>query len=425
VPVYRNKDEIGEMTEAFSVFRDSMIERAEMQIEQNKARELKLRRQDEIDQLVGIFGNTMRGVFRRVSDTSATMSGTASTLFDNSSMTTEQTTVLTQEADETANTVASVSSAAEELTASIGEIQNRVEHSAEIANRAMNRAEAIGKSFGELLSASHEITSVVDLIKEIAGQTNLLALNATIEAARAGEAGKGFAVVASEVKELATQTAKATGQISDQVDAVQRTAKDVEDSMGEINQTIAEIHEVSASITDAVSGQQLATSEIARSVEVVATSARRVGDSIDVVRGSAEQGRDGARDVKDGADVLNQEATSLGSEVETFLTALSSKEDEDTFEIHDVSLAAEIHVAGKIHKTHVRRISTAFAIVAIQLPAEAGEPVTIQIDGIPEPVKARLAGSDAGGSQIQFPLDFDHISAMGEHLALLKRRRAA
>ena len=425
MPEVKGKNEIAEMISALRVFRENMQKRVEMQTQQAKDQELKSRRQDEVNQLVGIFGSTIRGVFDRVSSSSETMSQTALELSNSASSASDQAAVLNDEANETARAVTTVSSAAEELSASIGEIQRRVDHSADISNKAIECAQETSDSFSQLLEASQQITSVVALIQEIAEQTNLLALNATIEAARAGEAGKGFAVVASEVKELATQTAKATGDISEQVGAVQRTAKEAETNMATINTTIAEINDVASSIASAVSEQQVATNEIAQSVEVVAASARKVGESVAVVSGSADQSRDGATGVKAGADDVAQEARVLSTEVETFLGALGNQDDEDTFQIYDVNFSAGIDVGGKSYNGTVTRISSAAATVSVPVDAAPGTQLTVAMDGFPEPISGRLAACDGSESQIQFPLNLEHVAVMRDQIAQAIMRKAA
>ena len=236
---------------------------------------------------------------------------------------------------------------------------------------------------------------------------------------------KGFAVVANEVKELANQTAKATGEIGGQVEAVQRTAGEAEESMSVINETIREIHETAAGIAESVGQQQIATSEIARSIEMVASSAHRVGESVGVVSGSADLGRNSASDVKSGADEVSGEASVLSQEVETFLSALGNQDDEDTFRIYTVDLAAEVIIDGVSHSARVKKISTAAAHIDIRLNASAGSRLQIRIETFPDEISCRVAGSDGEGTQIQFPLNLEHIAQMRDVLELNQARKAA
>ena len=175
---------------------------------------------------------------------------------------------------------------------------------------------------GSLTAAGEKIGDVLRLISAIAGQTNLLALNATIEAARAGDAGKGFAVVASEVKELASQTAKATEEIAGQVTAIQSATTDCVSAIGGISDTIREISSIATTIAAAVEEQDSATREIARSVQQAATGTSEVSLNVAGASQAADQSRALADNVLVAAGQLNQQATTLFESVDTFLARL-------------------------------------------------------------------------------------------------------
>ena len=213
-----------------------------------------------------------------------------------------------------------VAAAAEELSASIGEISRQVSQSSEITGQAVvdaRRTDAIVRALAE---GAERIGHVVGLIISIAGQTNLLALNATIEAARAGDAGKGFAVVASEVKSLAQQTAKATEEIGTQVGQIQSATKEAVEAIRVITGTIEEVSSIAVSIAAAVEEQGAATAEIARSVQQTAQSARDVTVNIGDVSQAATNTGTAADQVLDAATDLSRQAERLTSEVDGFIT---------------------------------------------------------------------------------------------------------
>ncbi|WP_156958827.1 HAMP domain-containing methyl-accepting chemotaxis protein [Labrenzia sp. DG1229] len=425
IPEVKGKDEIAEMTQSIIVFRDGLVERHTMREEQERNRETTNRRRDELDQMIGIFGNTIRGIFKRMSDSSTEMSETAVTLTETSENSTSQATVLDKEASDTSSMVATVSSAAEELISSIQEIRRNADHSAEIAARASGRVEETKANFTELVTASDQITSVVDLIREIADQTNLLALNATIEAARAGEAGKGFAVVASEVKELAAQTARATGEISNQVGAVQRTAQSAEHSIGEIYGTVREINDVATSIASSVTQQESATSEIARSMETVSSSATRVRDSVSVMRQNSEDTASSSKLVQDGSSVVYDEAVLLGDEVETFLDAIGSRGDDETYRIYEVDWSATLEIDGRLINATTTKISSAYCTVNTKLNLAPGTPVMFACEELSMTIKARVAMVEGNCTTLQFPLNLDHISELKMLLEQMNLQAAA
>ena len=217
------------------------------------------------------------------------------------------------------NNVKTVASAAEELSSSIGEISRQVSQSTEIAGQAVDEEERGKEMIQGLVHATQKIGEVVALITDIAEQTNLLTLNATIEAARASNAGKGFAVVASEVKNLATQTARATEEISGQISGIQTATQGAVTSVSSIGDTINNINEITSSIAAAVEEQGAATNEIARSVEQVADGTNVVKSNIDGVTVNIAKTDAAATDMLEAANGLNQQAGQLKGRISEFL----------------------------------------------------------------------------------------------------------
>jgi methyl-accepting chemotaxis protein len=213
----------------------------------------------------------------------------------------------------------SVAVATEELSASVEEIGKRVRESNQIAEAAVAQAQQTDERIGKLSRAAQQIGDVVKLITAIAEQTNLLALNATIEAARAGEAGRGFAVVATEVKSLASQTAKATEEISNHISGMQGATEESVVAIKEIGATIGQISNIASSIAGAVEQQSTATQEIARSVQNVAEGTRQTAASImQVNRGATETGS-ASEAVLNSASTLSAESARLRAELDRFM----------------------------------------------------------------------------------------------------------
>ena len=213
----------------------------------------------------------------------------------------------------------SVAAATEELSTSVDEIGKRVRESNRIAEAAVVQAQQTDERIGKLSRAAQQIGDVVKLITAIAEQTNLLALNATIEAARAGDAGRGFAVVATEVKSLASQTAKATDEISNHVSGMQGATQESVAAIKEIGATIAQISNIASSIAGAVEQQSTATQEIAKSVQNVAEGTQQTAASImQVNRGATETGS-ASEEVLNSASTLSAESTRLRAELDRFM----------------------------------------------------------------------------------------------------------
>jgi methyl-accepting chemotaxis protein len=240
----------------------------------------------------------------------------------NNHATSEQTVAAATASSHASANVESVAAATEQLTASIGEIAKQVTRSAEIAGKAAEEARRTNTVVEGLASGTQKIGEVITLIQNIASQTNLLALNATIEAARAGEHGRGFAVVASEVKALANQTAKATEEISAQVQNIQNATGDAVNAIQAIVGTISEIDEISSQISTAVDQQGAATREIAGNVQQAATGTREVSDNIQSVTRASDEASVATGRLLDAANGLSSQSGRLKSEVDQFLGSL-------------------------------------------------------------------------------------------------------
>ncbi|WP_333825066.1 methyl-accepting chemotaxis protein [Pinisolibacter sp.] len=216
----------------------------------------------------------------------------------------EQATSAASASTQTSSNVQAVASGAEELAHSVSEISRQVVHALEITNGAVSQAEHTNTTITTLLAATQKIGEVVDLINSIAAQTNLLALNATIEAARAGEAGRGFAVVASEVKNLATQTSKATEEIGAQIAEVQSTTKEAVGAISGISQTIGRINEISTSIASAVEEQEAVTRDMSANMQVAAEGVETITRGMNEIATATRRVDDATRKVKEASRAL-------------------------------------------------------------------------------------------------------------------------
>ena len=285
-------DEVGDVARTALVFKENGLARIRMEREQKEAevRAAAQRRTDML-QLADGFERAVGEIVETVSSASTELEASAGTLTSTAERSQELTTVVAAASEEASTNVQSVASATEELSSSVNEISRQVQESARMASEAVGQARHTNDRVSELSKAAARIGDVVELINTIAGQTNLLALNATIEAARAGEAGRGFAVVASEVKALAEQTAKATGEIGQQISSIQAATQESVGAIREISGTIERLSEISSTIAAAVEEQGAATQEISRNVQQAAQGTQQVSSNItDVQRGASETG---------------------------------------------------------------------------------------------------------------------------------------
>ena len=317
------KDEIGEMARTVAVFRDAMIETDRLREEQAAVEgRQSAQRKSDMNRLADQFERDVGEIITLVSSAAGQLEASATTL-SRTAETVQTVSHHAADASSSASTsVHSVASASEELASSVAEISRQVDASSRIAGEAVDQAQKTDSRISQLSQAAAKIGDVVNLIKTIAEQTNLLALNATIEAARAGEAGRGFAVVAAEVKTLAEQTAKATGEISQQIADIQSATQDSVVAIKEIGTTIGRISEISSTIASAVEEQGAATQEISRNVQRAAEGTSQGAANIaDVQRGVTETGTASSQ-VLSAAQSLSNESGRLKREVGKFMESV-------------------------------------------------------------------------------------------------------
>ncbi|AUG53193.1 globin-coupled sensor protein [Thalassospira marina] len=270
------------------------------------------------------FQTTVSKVVSSLADSASDMSNAAEALVDSVQQTRTQTTGARDAAEVSAENAATVAGAAEELDGSIREISSQVSRASTISQDVEGAVRATSDTIGILDATAQEIGTVVDLIDKIASQTNLLALNATIEAARAGDAGKGFAVVASEVKNLANQTAKATGDITAQINAVQETTHRAVDAIQGVTSQISIIVDAVAAISAAVEQQAAATGEISNNINAVSSANQNVNSSLGHVGLTADHTGSVAQEVLSVSKALRNHADVLRKDVDSFLKRLSA-----------------------------------------------------------------------------------------------------
>lgn len=324
VPYTDRTDEIGLLANSVAVLKSRAGERRELATRQKQTEEKAIERQGNIEKMVQDFRGTVRDLLVSVNDTAKGLDTTASDLDQIARENSGRASDTMSASEEASRNVQSVASAAEELSSSIGEISRQVAQTSEVVGRATENSRMTNEKVQSLAASATKIGEVVSLIQAIAEQTNLLALNATIEAARAGESGKGFAVVASEVKQLASQTSRATDEIAQQISAIQSATGDSVQAIADIASTINEVNAYTSSIASAVQQQGVATSEISGSVQRAAQGTGMVTSTMSSLSMSVNRTSQSAQSVLASAGSLSEKAEALTNAVDTFLSEVAA-----------------------------------------------------------------------------------------------------
>ncbi len=335
IPYTGRWDEIGEMARSLDVFRrgyfklDKMRAQAakkaeeEMEAEKQRQREREEMLAEQARVLLDLadkFERTVGDVVGGVAAASTQLQSTASTMASAAEQAAQQTGEVAKAMDEASSGVTAAAAASDEFAMSINEISRQAATSAELARKATSSASEADATISKLSTSADQVSQIVELISSIAQRTNLLALNASIEAARGGDAGRGFAVVASEVKELATQTSKATDEVAEQVRAMQDSTHASVDALRLVGDQIQQLEATAVSIASAVDQQSVAGQDLARSIDLAARSTDNVSANIAQVRQASESTGSAASQVLNSATELEEQAATLRAQVNEFLT---------------------------------------------------------------------------------------------------------
>jgi methyl-accepting chemotaxis protein len=320
IPYGQRADEIGALARALDTFRRTALDKETLERDQaSQKQRAEAERRTALNQVAQTFEQQVGAVVQSVVQSVSSLRGSAHSMADTARATSTQVGTVAQAAEIASSNVQEVASATEQLAGEIARIAEAVKRAQDVTERADGAARETTSMIHTLAESVTGIGEIVALINDIASQTNLLALNATIEAARAGEAGKGFAVVANEVKHLATQTGRATEDITQRIQAIQSGTSEAVAAMRHIAETIGEMTGISGSVREAIERQDDATGAIVRNIENAAKGTLQVSNNIHALGDAARGTGDTAASISSAAAALADQSARLQTEVNGFL----------------------------------------------------------------------------------------------------------
>ncbi len=419
-----SKDELGRLATSVESLRQAMIRLNEMQAAEAK-REMESKDQIKKEMLAmsDALDQHVQAAVGAIQEKANSMDNLIDQMNQSAQQVSAQSTSVTASAERATGNVQTVASAAEEMSGNINEISRQIDRSTSITSQAVEVAGTTTEKVQSLTEAAKQIEEIVTLINEIADQTNLLALNATIEAARAGDAGKGFAVVASEVKNLATQTAKATEQIQQQIGAIQGATGEAATAIERIGATVNEISEITGGISDSMKEQSAATMEIARSVQEAASGTQEVTSNMQEASAASQESEKVATQVSLDAKEVIGEVNALKTQITEILRESKAGNRRSHERVREQQ-ASQIQVKGQWCDCTIKDISAGGAEIAALQGADQGDSVKLKIPGFGE-VDGRILRVTEKSRGISFNLDDETRGALDKHLIGEQRTDAA